>query len=620
MITIGSNIQSLGIVRRLSLAVDQGNTALERLSTGMRINRASDDAAGTAISMSLKVDARVYSQAVRNLNDGISLSNIAQGAVQQLSGIATRLMELSEQAANGTYSTSQRTALSNESDELIEEYNRIISTTVFNGVSIYQASENRNISFQAGYGVNEILTMNFGSGLARPVGTGTFAAGSVYATNGNSQNLSGDLNGDGFDDIVNNRVGGSTQSILVSISNGDGTFQNPVVYTSPGTANRLQALADLDGDGILDIVSADYTNDTMLIYYGNGNGTFQAATSLSVGYDASGAAVHDLNGDGFLDIAFDNGNSQVGVFLSQSGRSYSSMTSYTGSSGSRVLFGEFTGDSRVDIAVVSSGGLYVYGGNGNGTFSARTFEGVTGDDTGAVSDIDGNGLDDVIGSDYGTGAIWVKLQTSPGTFSASTDYQAIGPNDLRGLSFVDYDDDGHGDLIVTGDGGTIVTLRGNSDGSFQAAVSSTGFSDINTAVGDFNGDGVWDIANAGSTSGNMTIGLGNYTTTPFIKSLDLSSAIEARISLDMARRILDRVSIELGHIGAAQSRFETAISTLQTRRQGYIQAESRISDADVAAEAANQVKSSVVAEYASFVLSQSNLAPQIALSLIIEAN
>ena len=117
-ITIASNIASLQAQRKLSSATTRLSTVFERLASGSRINKASDDAAGLAIAESLRTDARVYAQAVRNVNDGISTLAIAEGALKQLSGIVVRQKELAEQAANGVYSTKQREALETEANAL----------------------------------------------------------------------------------------------------------------------------------------------------------------------------------------------------------------------------------------------------------------------------------------------------------------------------------------------------------------------------------------------------------------------------------------------------------------------------------------------------------------------
>ena len=103
-VRLGSNIASLGAQRRLADTSSALSTTFERLSSGQRINRASDDAAGLAISDTLRAKSRIYTQGVRNLNDGISLLNIADSAIENLSSIVVRLEELAAQAANGSYS------------------------------------------------------------------------------------------------------------------------------------------------------------------------------------------------------------------------------------------------------------------------------------------------------------------------------------------------------------------------------------------------------------------------------------------------------------------------------------------------------------------------------------
>ncbi len=148
-ITLGSNIASLKAQRTLGVSTDQLSKTYERLSSGYRINRASDDAAGLAIADSLKADQRVATVAIRNANDGISTITIADAALSQIGGVLARLSELAEQSANGVYSTSQRSALSNEFVALGSEIERIAVTTKFNGVALL--SGNASIVLQVGF-------------------------------------------------------------------------------------------------------------------------------------------------------------------------------------------------------------------------------------------------------------------------------------------------------------------------------------------------------------------------------------------------------------------------------------------------------------------------------------
>ena len=135
-ITIGSNIASLQAQRRLGIATDQLSRTFERLASGQRINRASDDAAGLAIADSLRANQRVASVAIRNANDGISTIGIADSALGEIGNVLSRLAELAEQSAIGVFSTQQRSALSNEFIALASEIERIANTTTFNGVKL----------------------------------------------------------------------------------------------------------------------------------------------------------------------------------------------------------------------------------------------------------------------------------------------------------------------------------------------------------------------------------------------------------------------------------------------------------------------------------------------------
>ena len=148
-ITIGSNIASLQAQRRLGKATDQLGSVYDRLSSGQRINKAADDAAGLAIADSLRAQQRVASVAIRNANDGISTVAIADGALAEIGGVLSRLAELSEQSANGVFSTTQRSALQNEFTALGSEIERIAVTTKFNGVTLLSGTS--GIQLQVGF-------------------------------------------------------------------------------------------------------------------------------------------------------------------------------------------------------------------------------------------------------------------------------------------------------------------------------------------------------------------------------------------------------------------------------------------------------------------------------------
>jgi len=148
-INIRTNVPSLIAQRNLASTADRLQSAYSRLSSGLRITRAADDAAGLAIANQLRADSRIATIAIRNANDGISLINIADGAMDQISSVLTRMAELAQQSANGVFSTAQRSALDLEFSALASEIERIAVTTEFNGLQLL--SGGGQVTFQVGF-------------------------------------------------------------------------------------------------------------------------------------------------------------------------------------------------------------------------------------------------------------------------------------------------------------------------------------------------------------------------------------------------------------------------------------------------------------------------------------
>src|SRR5437016_3953488 len=138
-LTVNTNLASLTAQRHLDESGDRLTASLERLSSGLRINNASDDAAGLAIADKLERDVRVAAQAVRNANDGISSLPIGEKALGKVTDVLTRLSELASESATGTVSDTQRSAIQQEFSQLLSEISRISNTTTFNGVQLLSA-------------------------------------------------------------------------------------------------------------------------------------------------------------------------------------------------------------------------------------------------------------------------------------------------------------------------------------------------------------------------------------------------------------------------------------------------------------------------------------------------
>jgi len=139
-VRIFNNIPSLNAQRILGINNERLAVSVERISSGIRINRGADDAAGLAISESLRSDIRALRQAVRNADDGISLINVTEGALNEQSGILIRLRELASQAATGTVGSTERQTIQLEFDALRNEIDRIAATTEFNGQKLVDGS------------------------------------------------------------------------------------------------------------------------------------------------------------------------------------------------------------------------------------------------------------------------------------------------------------------------------------------------------------------------------------------------------------------------------------------------------------------------------------------------
>lgn len=167
--TINTNIASLTAQRNLSMSQSSLQTSMQRLSSGLRINSAKDDAAGMAISDRMTSQIRGLNQASRNANDGISLSQVAEGAMGSISTNLQRIRELSVQSANGTNSASDRAALQAEVSQLKQEIGRVATQTQFNGLNLLDGSYTTQ-NFQVGANANQTIGVSVSSALATDMG------------------------------------------------------------------------------------------------------------------------------------------------------------------------------------------------------------------------------------------------------------------------------------------------------------------------------------------------------------------------------------------------------------------------------------------------------------------
>jgi flagellin len=158
-IVVNSNIASLNAQRNLSSSQNNLNTSMRRLSSGLRINSAKDDAAGLAISDRMTSQIRGLNQAVRNANDGISMAQTAEGALQETTNLLQRMREISVQSANDTNTSEDRSSLEAEFDQLVSEINRISDDTAFNNKTLLDGTSTGNV-FHVGANADQTISLS----------------------------------------------------------------------------------------------------------------------------------------------------------------------------------------------------------------------------------------------------------------------------------------------------------------------------------------------------------------------------------------------------------------------------------------------------------------------------
>lgn len=611
-------MSSLRTQRALTETTAGLNRSFERLASGLRISRASDDAAGLAVASGLAAQRRIFNQGIRNLNDGLSLLNIAEGAVQELSSILMRMSELAEQSANGVLSAPQRKALQGESDALHAEYHRIVASTSFNGTNLL-ATSSSTLELQAG-GNSLILPFGLNTNL---VGDGSFAAPASLAVSDRIQNIeASDINDDGSIDLV---TGSQEGGIIVQLGNGNGTFRGVTTYQT-GISLFAMDIGDVNRDGINDIgFSGGYGGGQVIgLMLGNANGSFQAPSIYQVPFTSGEArAVHmtDVNRDGTFDLITATTDGRLNVYFSNGdgtlrAPSFYSAPSTSFPSAANLQSGDLNGDGNIDLVYAgdSAANVYVLLGNTDGSFKAPVAYSAGGfwPNSLILFDFNQDGKLDFASSD----GVQIRLGVGDGTFGPATN---IGNNEYW-LDIADINGDGFMDLVGNDSNTTIYVHLSNGDGTFNARTSfATGDSSATTRpviARDFNNDGVPDILSTGWNTSNGHIFFGNGVQSPFLTRQNISNQDSARVSLKNLRRALDSVNVSIGNLGSSRGRTEAAVNNLRVSSENYQMAESSIMDVDVAVESAAALQKSLLQQAASSILSQANLLPSLALTLL----
>lgn len=270
-LVINTNVSALNSQRQLVKSGMDMTQAMERLSSGKRINNAADDAAGLAISNRMTSQIRGLNQAVRNANDGISMIQTAEGALDETTNILQRVRELAIQSANGIYNDENRATLDAEVQQLIAELDRISETTTFNGQPLLDGSI-KDVGLQVGGNANETIDISITAMNAKTLGLGSQAVDLL-----SSETVLANLDGTGGNDIREGDVLINGQSIGTFDSDTD-TFDDLVESINDNVlgveaAGYTSLEAPTVGDGVLE--NGIKMRITVVAADGSGNNVFQ---------------------------------------------------------------------------------------------------------------------------------------------------------------------------------------------------------------------------------------------------------------------------------------------------------------------------------------------------------
>jgi flagellin len=563
---INTNVASLNAQRNLSNTQNTLNTSLQRLSSGLRINSARDDAAGLAITNRMSSQIRGLNQAVRNANDGISVAQTAEGALGEVTNILQRMRELAVQSANDSNTADDRASIQLEVDELVSELDRIAETTSFNNRKILDGTAGV-FNFQVGANANETIQVEM-------VNVKTSSLGSQAGiTQSQSMRLTLSEDGGEAGTVGMGEVTQGTVDSDASIAAGD--------LTIAVGANDAVDIADAAFGGAMTMDSATDIKNVESANYGSGLAKDIAARINKIREDQ----IENTN-------AGESGTYLEGVYAS-------AKTTFKISDLSATETEEF------NTATESSVGTdYTY--VGAGTLNNGDLE-INGVDIGPVN----------VQEKDADGALTTAINAKSDLTGVTADINSDGELVLTA-------EDGRDIIFSTADEtATNILFAAGSAGNGQAATQ-----DFEAAITDFRVTGNVTVTAqdtitfagnyAGADFGFQAAQLeeDNVQATGTIANADVSTVDGANTligSVDSALRQVDDMRAKLG---AVQNRLDSTISNLESVSENVSASRSRTLDADFAAETAAMTKAQILQQAGVAMLAQANQLPQAALSLL----
>lgn len=557
---INSNIPSLTAQRNLNSSQASLTTSLERLSSGLRINSAKDDAAGLSISERMTSQVRGLNQAARNANDGISMSQTAEGALSAMGNNLQRIRELAVQASNATNTAGDRAALQSEVTQLTAEIQRVATQTQFNGLNLMDGSLG-TLNFQVGANANQVISASSGNFQTNAFGNYRIGGLAAFTTGGVGDLVAGTV-GAATDAIGNSLMlsqGGAASAVVgaaaandFKVSTSAGGFD--VYYRAGASANEIATAINRTGSGvnasaITEVVIGDGTT--------SGTGFLQNTTySFAISTDTSGSGADPK----FTTISFKTGGSDdtaavnAGTYLSTAVQAFNDAAAKTGFSAEAVL--TETGNWAIKVTNTSGEDLRIL----NDSY----------DNAGAAVAVAVNDISVLDGDSATTGGTYTAL--AGGALTAGV-WAAASGDWFTGKVLLD---------------------------------SSKSFS-VTTAVAD-----VFQAAGTPGTAAVGTYGAQLQAT----NAADVTTFNSATRTLSIIDSALATVNDQRARFGALQNRMESTISNLQSASENLSASRSRIRDADFASESANLTRSQILQQAGVAMLAQANSLPNNVLSLL----
>lgn len=585
-LVINTNVASLNSQRQLVHSGTALDRATERLASGQRVNSAKDDAAGLAISNRMTSQIRGLDQAIRNANDGVSLVQTAEGALQEVTNILQRIRELSIQSANGIYSDVDRRTLDAEVQQLKLEMNRISETTSFNGQKLLDGTMGDTF-LQVGSQAYETMSVRIGSFHTYALGgsSGDIVGEAAVPANDPPTSLADRLDALinlAAGDLIVNGVPLSDVSTEATLNDMLAAWNADLDGKGASVSSLVQFVADGAGSGVLRSPS-----ETLVISYVDGDGLTQTYTLT--GTNSMKELVDKINAETALEATLNTGGRLVLTGVGATGLTITD--SSTGGAASGVggntpvdtnfslVFNDTSTDRKgvliqadagVTAAQIAALGVDIHDANGNILSAAVTAT------TGVLQE------GDLIINNIAIGKI------TAGASAADTVAEAIRVINLS-----------------SGETGVVAFASGTD----QIALRSANGEEISVRYGD-TATPADILAITGFQERNATDGVGS------VASISIATYEGAQRAIGIIDRALEQVNATRADLGAVNNRLEFTVSNLANVSEKTAASRSRIIDADFAAETAALSRAQVLQQAATAMLAQSNARPQEVLQLL----